>query len=189
MAAKKPGQLLATASAPPISTGRPAAAASTVRLMTTRWSLWPQRGPAGGCRALRRTVTVPPSLAIQPPSLRSSCSMAAMRSLSFRRRRPALTMTVSPSHSRPRAISTGPRSGQSARSIRAPCSLLLKKRNPPGAGSIRPPHRRRMSRMTASPCRVSGSSPATVTSPARAPSTAGKAAWLQSPSMVRSRGR
>lgn len=38
------------------------------------------------------------------------------------------------------------------------------------------PHRRRMSRMAASPCKVSGARPVMVTPPHTAPSTAGKAA-------------
>ena len=46
---------------------------------------------------------------VQALSLIHISSMAAMRSLSFRRKRSALRMTVVPSHSRPSTMSTGPR--------------------------------------------------------------------------------
>ena len=48
MASKKWGQLFCTASASSMESSSPAASASTARLITTRWSLWPWSGAAGG---------------------------------------------------------------------------------------------------------------------------------------------
>ncbi|SCJ10223.1 Uncharacterised protein [uncultured Clostridium sp.] len=158
--------------------GMPVLRASTARLMTTRWSLCPCRTPAGACSLFAQpcTVMVPPSLSSTPPQARSSASMAAMRSLSFRRKRSALRMTVVPSHSRPSTMSTGPRSGQSARSMSTPCSGDFVKGMPSAVRVNTAPHRRRISRMAASPCSVSGARPVMVTPPHAAPSTAGNAA-------------
>ena len=47
MASRKSGQLLAMASAPLMGRASPAASASTARLITTRWSLWPESGRSG----------------------------------------------------------------------------------------------------------------------------------------------
>ena len=85
-------------------------------------------------------------------------------------------MTVVPSHSRPSTISTGPRSGQSARSMSTPRRGAFAKVTLSPSRVNTAPHRRKMSRMAASPCRVSGARPVMVTPPHTAPSTAGKAA-------------
>ena len=137
-----------------MTSGAPPSVAAIARLITMRWSLWPCTVVSGkaGAPAQPGMVMLSRVEETETPSLRSSVSIASMRSLSLSRSRAALLSRVSPAAYIPITDRMGARSGQSPTSIWAPASDAASNETLSASSASFAPQRRRMSRITRSPC-------------------------------------